>query len=149
MALFVCYLVGFWELVLTPNNFITDMRYTFLYHDTLYPEGFAYYAPIWEVSRWNWSLDLSNILYSREALANLLLFLPLGFSLPLLWPRLKWRGILIGFCTSLVVEILQMPIGRAFDLRDLVMNTAGAAIGAAVSLLILKRRSTDVERPQF
>lgn len=129
MALFVCYLVGLWQLVLLPSNLMMDLRYFLRYHDTLYSDGFAHYLPVLDPSRWSWSFDLRGILGSQEAISNLLLFLPMGFFLPLLWPRLRWKTLLIGFCTSLAVEVLQMPIGRAFDLRDLVMNTAGTAVG--------------------
>lgn len=71
----------------------------------------------------------------REALGNLLLFLPMGSLLSLLWLRLKRRALLVGCCISFVVEALQMPTGRSIDLRDFIMNTFGVLAGMLLFLL--------------
>lgn len=71
---------------------------------------------------------------------NILLFIPLGFSLPILLSKVKKRvAILISFLVSLTIELIQLIaanlIGynyRAFDVDDLLMNTLGATIGLLV-----------------
>ena len=63
---------------------------------------------------------------------NLILFVPLGVLLPLLFRPLRslgpllWRSELI----SLAIEVTQMLTGaRAVDIDDVILNTTGAALG--------------------
>ncbi|MCH1980906.1 VanZ family protein [Lawsonibacter sp. OA9] len=62
---------------------------------------------------------------------NVLLFLPVGFFLPLLWQKFKslLRTLLTGLSLSLAIELLQLFTFRAVDIDDLMMNTLGAAAG--------------------
>ncbi|WP_228550205.1 VanZ family protein [Salinibacillus xinjiangensis] len=54
----------------------------------------------------------------RNIVGNILLFAPLGLALPLRFEIHKlWKIVLIGFFTSLIVELIQlMSAIRAFDL---------------------------------
>ena len=65
---------------------------------------------------------------------NLILLLPIGFLLPLLWkPFLKLRyTLLFGMGISLLIEFSQLFLIRATDIDDWIMNTLGALIGFAV-----------------
>jgi len=63
---------------------------------------------------------------------NLILFVPLGVLLPLLFTRLRslpallWRAAVV----SLSIEIAQLLTGaRAVDIDDVILNTSGAALG--------------------
>ncbi|MBQ7840540.1 MAG: VanZ family protein [Lachnospiraceae bacterium] len=71
---------------------------------------------------------------------NMLLFLPIGFLLPALYPRCQSlkNCILPGFCFSLSIELLQIFSFRATDVDDLIMNTAGCAAGYGIFWLIHK-----------
>ena len=71
---------------------------------------------------------------------NLVMFLPLGFLLPVLWDRFRSFGrvLTVGFLCSLVLELGQLFNFRATDLEDLLMNTAGAAAGFLLWLLLMK-----------
>lgn len=62
---------------------------------------------------------------------NIVMFMPFGFLLPLIWKRLrKFRKVFsAGFCFSLLIEITQLFNHRLSDIDDLLMNTAGACIG--------------------
>lgn len=62
---------------------------------------------------------------------NIALFMPLGFLLPLIWPKLnKIKSVLIaGLSLSLLVEISQLLNIRSTDIDDLIANTAGAILG--------------------
>lgn len=69
--------------------------------------------------------------------ANVALFVPLGLLLPLAVGAVRARifvfTVIFGFVLSLVIEFVQQFIpGRVSDARDLVSNTIGAAIGAAI-----------------
>ena len=73
---------------------------------------------------------------------NVLMFVPFGFLLPLLWKSMrevKYAG-LAGFCLSLLIEVSQMFSFRATDIDDLIANTLGAVLGYWVWALIFGRR---------
>ena len=69
--------------------------------------------------------DLSN------GLLNIVLFVPLGLFLPMLWQRFRrpMNCIVLGLCFSLIIELLQMLTFRATDVNDLITNTAGTMVG--------------------
>lgn len=62
---------------------------------------------------------------------NALMFVPLGFLLPLLWPRYRQLSRLaaVGALNSAMIELLQLFSFRATDIDDFLMNTLGAVIG--------------------
>lgn len=83
----------------------------------------------------------------RNARGNFLLFLPLGFLLPLLWRDLGFgRGILIAIALSVGIELIQYLSSawgsyRAADVNDVILNVAGACPGLALmSLRQLRNR---------
>ena len=65
---------------------------------------------------------------------NVVLFLPLGFLLPLLWPKQDrfWKILLAGVAFSLLIELSQLLNIRNSDIDDLLLNTLGAVIGFAL-----------------
>lgn len=73
-----------------------------------------------------------------QYIENLLLFLPVGFLLPLLFPAFQGlkRCALFGFFFSLSVELLQLLSFRATDIDDLIMNTLGTVCGFGCFLLL-------------
>lgn len=77
----------------------------------------------------------------KNSILNVLLFVPLGFFLPLMWPR--FRKILyadaFAFSFSLAIELLQMLTFRATDVNDLITNTAGAVLGFLAAKPLFKR----------
>ena len=75
-----------------------------------------------------------------NSLLNVLLFVPLGFFLPVLWKRFRsflWTA-LFGLGFSLSIELLQLFTFRATDINDLMTNTAGTILGWCLGRLILK-----------
>lgn len=76
----------------------------------------------------------------RNSLLNVLLFVPLGFSLPVLWKRFRsllWTG-LFGLSFSLSIELLQLLTLRATDINDLMTNTTGTILGWLLGRLVLR-----------
>lgn len=62
--------------------------------------------------------------------ANVGIFLPVGFFTALLWRRPRWwRSALAGLCTSTFIEFIQFFVGRRSDIDDILLNTAGALAG--------------------
>ena len=72
---------------------------------------------------------------------NILLFIPLGISVPCLWPeyRSMMKTVGLGLMTSLGIEILQIFTFRATDINDVITNVAGTMIGYLIGRLIIKR----------
>jgi glycopeptide antibiotics resistance protein len=82
----------------------------------------------------------------RNARGNLVLFLPLGILIPLVWSHLRFRrGLVIATALSFSIELLQF-LSRAWgsyrtaDINDLVLNVLGASLGLALVFLLRLRR---------
>lgn len=62
---------------------------------------------------------------------NVLLFVPLGLFLPLLWRSFHRpkQTVLAGACLSLAIELLQLLNLRTTDVDDLICNTLGSLVG--------------------
>lgn len=68
---------------------------------------------------------------------NVVMFVPIGLLLPLATRWRRWRRLrTIGACATLsvVVEALQLAAGRAVDIDDVLLNTAGGALGAVLGV---------------
>jgi len=62
---------------------------------------------------------------------NIVMFIPIGVLLPLLWKKFDraWRTIGTGLLLSVCIELLQLPQMRSSDVDDLWLNTLGASFG--------------------
>lgn len=82
---------------------------------------------------------------------NVIMFLPLGFLLPLLWDDFRSfkNTLTFSFLASLTIEMSQLFTYRATDIDDLITNTLGGCIGFCVAKLFIKRRrNTDALQKQ-
>lgn len=80
--------------------------------------------------------------YLRNMVLNVILFVPMGFLLPVLWKGFR-RGkdaVLAGFGVSVFIEVLQIFTFRATDMDDLIANTLGALLGWMAAKLIWKEK---------
>ena len=78
--------------------------------------------------------DLSPSASQLEALANVLLFVPIGLLLPLALPRSLLTVLLaVAVAATVGIELVQLVLaaGRDPSVRDVAMNTLGAALGLA------------------
>ena len=75
-----------------------------------------------------------------DTILNVLLFVPLGFFLPLLYGKYDRisKVALVGFLVSLSIEIAQMFGTGATDINDLITNTIGACLGFGIYRLVYK-----------
>lgn len=76
----------------------------------------------------------------KNSLLNVLLFMPLGFFLPVFGRRYMNPGwsALFGFCLSLVIECMQIFTLRATDINDLMTNTLGCIFGWCFGRLFVR-----------
>lgn len=73
-------------------------------------------------------------------LGNIVMFLPLGLFLPLLWKRFDSfkETVLCGAVLSLAIEIIQSFSFRSADIDDVILNTAGVIVGFILYRLLIK-----------
>ena len=67
----------------------------------------------------------------KNGILNVILFVPLGLLLPVLWQNFRRMGtcVAFGLGLSFTIELLQMLTFRATDVNDLLTNTAGTLLG--------------------
>lgn len=73
--------------------------------------------------------DFSN------ACLNVLLFVPFGFFLPVLWKEFRnaKKVFIAGFAMTSFIEIAQIFTGRATDIDDIITNIAGTLVGYLIA----------------
>lgn len=139
LCLFIAFMAGLIGLVLWPGN-------------THYSEGYVLgnilariqngqdinlipFATIVSVARAGF-----NTRFVVNIIANVLMFLPLGLGLPLLWQRWQGKGkvFLAGTGFSITIEIVQLFIGRSTDIDDVILNVAGVMLGYVVYLVLVR-----------
>jgi glycopeptide antibiotics resistance protein len=84
----------------------------------------------------------------KTSLLNMLLFIPLGFGIPLISNVHFRKVIAIGALFSIAIELMQLATGlianmtfRVADINDVIFNTAGSAIGYAVFITFVHKRT--------
>jgi glycopeptide antibiotics resistance protein len=84
-----------------------------------------------------------------EFVANILLFVPMGLLLTLLFGRSRWwLALTLGIAATLLIEFTQLfEPARFSDARDLIANTLGTVIGIAVARVAGGRRSRPEATP--
>lgn len=85
-----------------------------------------------------------------DTMLNIILFVPLGFFLPLLYEKYnKIKSVVLtGFLFSLSIEIIQMFDWGSSDINDLMTNTIGACLGYLIYYLLSKVMPDNL-RKQF
>lgn len=76
-------------------------------------------------------IPFSNKIDVIGYLLNIVMFVPLGFFIPLIWKQMGKLSdaILAGATFSILIELSQLLSYRGTDIDDLITNTLGAAIG--------------------
>ena len=110
MLIFILYVMCLFEVVtLQDNNY-----------------GLSNFIPFHEMFRYK----IGSRLFVKNIIGNVLLFLPYGYFAS---DYLKSKKVLsIAFLTMLVsitIEIVQLHIGRTFDIDDVILNTCGGMLG--------------------
>lgn len=69
---------------------------------------------------------------------NIIMFMPIGFFIPLLWDIPDKKVVLTGFCCSFFIEFCQLFLNRGSDVDDLILNTLGVFFGLLVYKLLYR-----------
>lgn len=128
--------------------------YVFLFYLSLV-YGVTQIATVWDISRYEtWirvsqiNLTLFDTAGSTTYLLNIVLFMPLGFLLPTIWPQFRKmkNTVCAGFFFSLAIELNQLLNNRITDIDDLFTNTLGAIVGYVLYRVLFKMIFTREEK---
>lgn len=75
-------------------------------------------------------------------LGNIMMFVPFGFFVPLLWNQSNRKVVLSGCLTSVFIEICQLFLYRSTDIDDVILNTTGVIYGL-LAFHLLRRITND------
>lgn len=138
--IFVCYIVGLFNLVLVPINFWDIIWYNIFYNFNENP-----FAGIFDFS-YNFIPTIYKIIigeYTPDSwvkamiVGNFLMFIPMGILLSLCFKNFNKKNIFkYAVLIPLAIEVLQLIVGRSFDIDDLVMNFLGIVIGYFIVELV-------------
>lgn len=131
--LFVCYLTGLCSLVILPANFWLR------FFDGIFFGWWENMGAFFRLGEVNLIPTIVKCLigeytfgsWVKEMLVgNIAMFIPLGFFLPFVTEKVNQKNALkIAVIVPLVVELLQLIVGRSFDIDDLICNFLGIVIG--------------------
>ena len=140
--LFVCYLTGLCSLVILPANFWLS------FFDAIFFGWWEDIAVFFDFGEINLIPTIVKCLSGDYSLGscvkemivgNLIMFMPFGFFLPFVVEKLNRRNaFMISIVVPLVVESLQLFVGRSFDIDDLICNFLGIIIGFIIAGIIKK-----------
>lgn len=111
--------------------------YMSLKYGHVFVHGEINLIPFYTISK---MLEIGGSTAIANILGNILMFLPLGFLLPLLFKKFDLWGItpIFGFMLSLLIEVTQSFSFRGADIDDVLLNTIGALIGYGIYRVITK-----------
>ena len=137
--LFVAYVAGLINLILTPNNFWSGIWARLFV-------GYSGNEIDWFCGEFNWMPTLLKCLRGELTIGswvktmlvgNFLMFIPMGIFLPLISPKVNWCSVLkFAVGIPIVVELIQPIVGRSFDVDDILCNVLGILAGFGVYMLI-------------
>ena len=72
---------------------------------------------------------------------NIVMFMPWGFGLTLLWKKTQrlWIIALYSLGLTVLIETVQLFIDRSVDVDDLILNFVGSCLGAGICHILRKR----------
>ncbi len=84
------------------------------------------FIPFQEIMRYN----ITSRLFFKNVLGNLLLFMPFGFFVSYYLKSEKiYLPLTLMLIASISIEVVQLLIGRVFDVDDILLNILGGCIG--------------------
>ena len=87
------------------------------------------FIPFKEILRYS----ITSRLFWKNVVGNMIMFLPFGFFISYYLKAEKpTLPLILTFIASIAVEIVQMCIGRVFDVDDILLNLLGGTIGFCI-----------------
>lgn len=71
-------------------------------------------------------------------IGNIVMFVPWGLGLPLLWKKFQsvWKVTLMSLLLPVCIESIQLFVGRTVDVDDVILNFAGGMSGGLLYLML-------------
>ena len=83
--------------------------------------------------------QIGTRLFYRNIIGNILMFVPFGFFTSYYLKLEKKRVIFyLTLIVAVVIELIQLKIGRAFDVDDIILNMVGSFLGYFLYRLVAK-----------
>ena len=83
-------------------------------------------VPFTEIFRY----EIGSPSFIYNVIGNILIFIPFGYFVSMYMKATKFSHILaVSLITSLTVELVQLHIGRSFDIDDIILNVSGSILG--------------------
>ncbi len=81
--------------------------------------------------------SLTSEAFFRNVLCNIIIFIPFGYFVSSYVKAKKISTIfIITLITSLTIELVQLKIGRAFDVDDIILNVSGGVLGFLIFIAL-------------
>ena len=145
--IFVCYIVGLFNLVLVPRNFWDIIWYNIFYNFNenpfagIFDFSYNFIPTIYKIIIGEYTLDSWG---KAMIVGNFLMFIPMGIMLPLVFKNINKKNIfVIAILITLSIEILQPIVGRSFDIDDIIMNFIGSIIGYLAVTIFIRLKETN------
>ena len=111
--------------------------YMFLLFELVTSTDFESYSnnfvPFKEIMRYNYTSKL----FYKNVLGNMLLFVPFVYFVNYILKNKKFIiGTTLTLITSLSIELIQMNIGRSFDIDDIILNIIGGIGGYFIYIIL-------------
>lgn len=89
-----------------------------------------------------WKRVLSGDAFLVNIVGNIIMFVPWGFGLTLLWEKNRRfsRILLLSAIMPLFIETWQFFVGRSVDVDDWILNFVGSVLGGLVCLCLRRFR---------
>ena len=94
---------------------------------------------ILNLSPFNWLENTNSVQqFIVEKIPNIILFIPLGFFIPIVFKKQRklYKTLLLSFSITFGVEFIQFFIGRSADIVDIITNLFGTIIGYTIYKLL-------------
>lgn len=146
--IFICYIVGLFNLVLVPSNFwiITWNNIFYGYGENpfvgMFDFSYSFVPTLYRVIKGE--LIIGSWVKTM-LIGNILMFIPMGIFLALCLKKINNKNIfLYAILITIIIEFTQLIVGRSCDIDDLIMNSLGIIIGYFISNLILKIKKKKI-----
>lgn len=116
--------------------YILSLFYMVTFQDDNY--GASNIIPFREMFRY----EIGTRLFFKNFVGNILLYMPFGLFVTAYIDNKKiFPTLLLTLISSVSIELIQLVIGRVFDIDDIILNILGGIIGAYIFLFIDKLKN--------
>lgn len=140
LVVFILYMIALTLQIVTPK-FIIDMNGIHIIHqdlDNINIIPFYIFVDFYNecIKKGEYNYLFINIF------GNILMFIPIGIFLPLLWNVSYKKTMMYGILFSIIVEIIQIWLPRVTDIDDVILNNIGVFIGTRVHKYFIAKNKT-------